>query len=224
MEPIEKIKALQQKMGIASDGIASPKTWLHIYYLLFKSVPYDINVNPIIKAIQEKINVRADGYPWIKTWDVLYDLLIDGKEEVAQECTNEAILQSMATEVIPFAKELLKLAGNEGIIVKLIDDLPQLGAKKRLSMKASFGLSFKIEIYEMLPQGLSICKDNSPYYLKVAKLGESIGLTWRGNDKSFTSKAEFEIRPAWAVQMNENEMVQELNRRKKSNLNLLAIF
>jgi hypothetical protein len=112
MDYSDKIKALQEKAGIEVDGIASSKTWLNIYYLLFNSLPYNINVNAIIKAIQEKIEVRADGYPWAKTWDALYQLLItDEQSEVKDDILsinqhNEIALNNMTKEVVPFAKRI----------------------------------------------------------------------------------------------------------------------
>ncbi len=76
MNCLQKIKAIQQVVGIEEDGIASSKTWLNVYYMLFEKLPYDLNIVSMIRTIQEKINVQADGYPWDKTLDVLYDVLV----------------------------------------------------------------------------------------------------------------------------------------------------
>jgi len=218
MEYTDKIKALQQKAGIEADGVASSKTWLHIYYLLFSSVPYDINVDSIIKVIQQKINVRADGYPWTKTWDVLYELLI--VESCADDFANfsdpenEKILSMMSPEARPFAKELIYLSARKGIHIRIIDK----------SIDSNFGLSFYVGIFEMNKKGELVYVDKSPNYAQVAKLGEFIGLTYDQNSRVFNNFPKFEIVPAWSIRMNEEEVKEELSRRKMQNLKLLAIF
>ncbi|MFA6277696.1 MAG: hypothetical protein WC622_13150 [Pedobacter sp.] len=227
MDYSDKIKALQEKAGIEADGIASSKTWLNIYYLLFNSLPYNINVNAIIKAIQEKIEVRADGYPWTKTWDALYHLLItDEKSEVAEDLAsiqqhNENVLNNMTKEVVPFAKELIQLATAQGIHIRLISNASDKA--KTTKGNENFGLTFGIGIVERTETGELVDKDQSPLYAEVAKLGESIGLTWATDLKTFTSQ-HFQLRPAWAVSMKESDMVKELQRRKQQNLNFLAFL
>ncbi|WP_316783484.1 hypothetical protein [Pedobacter frigiditerrae] len=216
MDCSDKIKALQKKAGIEIDGVASSKTWLHIYYLLFSSIPYDINVESIIKAIQQKVNVRADGYPWAKTWDALYSLLIDEAEEinVLSDPENEKMLSKMTPEVMPFAKELIYLAARKGIHIRIIDK----------SIESNFGLSFYVGIFEKNKKGEFAYVDKSPNYAKVAKLGEFIGLTYDNESRVFNSFPKFEIVPAWALKMNDEEVKRELGRRKTENLRLLAIF
>jgi len=228
MDCSDKIKALQEKAGIEADGVASSKTWLNIYYLLFNSLPYNINVSAIIKAIQEKIEVRADGYPWTRTWDALYQLLIvDEQNEVVDDLVsieqhNENVLNTMTKEVVPFAKELIQLATAQGIYVRLISN----GASKRKPTKGNenFGLTFGVAIVERNATGELVDKDQSPLYEEVAKLGESIGLTWTRDLKTFTSQQHFQLRPAWAVAMKESDMLKELERRKQHNLNFLAFL
>ncbi|RZL48336.1 MAG: hypothetical protein EOP00_09505 [Pedobacter sp.] len=238
MNHIDKIKALQKKAGIPADGIVSSKIWLNIHYLLFGSVPYDINVDSIIKAIQKKIKVRADGYPWNKTWDVLYELLIVNEVKIANELPvdlhNKAILKNMTKEVIPFAKELINLAADQGINIRIMEDAQnKLNAAQLKSILPNteerytiynFGLAFEVNILEQSAIDEPIAKPNSAMYKKIAKLGESIGLTWTGNKKAITQAADFVLRPAWAVRMKEVDMVKELCRRKKENINLLAIL
>lgn len=224
MDYSDKIKALQEKAGIEADGIASSKTWLNIYYLLFNSLPYNINVNAIIKAIQQKIEVRADGYPWAKTWDALYQLLVGNEPTTADIINehNETVLNSITKEAVPFAKELINLASTEGICIKLMHNSPdKLKAKKN---NETFGLTFGIAIFESTETGELIYKDQSPLYTEVAKLGESIGLTWAGDFKTFTSQPHFQLRPAWAVTMKESDMVKELHRRKQENINFLVFL
>ncbi|RZL53327.1 MAG: M15 family peptidase [Pedobacter sp.] len=234
MDQIDKIKALQSKVGINADGIVSSKTWLNIHYLLFGSVPYDINISSIIKSIQKKIEVRADGYPWDKTWDALYDLLIVDEKEVLVDAHNEEILEQMTKEVIPFAKELINLAADEGINIRIAKDPKQTVKDKSDSIFTdistihsiyNFGLAFDVKILATaINDEAEEPTAKLPLYDKIAKLGESIGLTWTGNLKTVEEATKFILRPAWAVRMKEVDMMKELYRRKKENINLLAIL
>ena len=225
----DKIKAIQFKAGVEQSGIATTKTWISIYSLVFTAAPYQNSVEAIIKAIQEKIYVKASGKPTAKTWDALYELLI-GNETIASgndivDPHNEIILQNMSKELAPFAKELIRLANAQGIQIRLINCEDTDSVNKSCLCNHQFGLSFEIWIFDKTSTGDYIYNDNSPLYNKVAKLGESIGLTWAGKQKTFTSNLpHFELRPAWAVAMNENDMVKELCRRKRENLSLLAIL
>lgn len=228
MEFTDKIKALQYKAGIEADGVASSKTWLNIYYLLFNSLPYDLNVSSLIKAIQEKIDVRADGHPWPKTWDALYNLLIEEETvEIDQNLSdheyNETILQGMTKEMVPFAKELIHIAAANQINIRLVNTVCDDNFQPSVN-GSDFGLTFGVGIFERNKNGELICIEDQLRYAEVAKLGESIGLTWAGNKKTFTSLPYFELRPAWAVKMKESEMIEELSRRKGANMSLLAFL
>jgi hypothetical protein len=238
MDYSDKIKNIQQMAGIDADGIAVSKTWIAIHHLLFDSVPYDLNIESIIKAVQQKISIRVNGYASPKTWDALYAYVIKNnvvsKHASCIDPHNEIILKSMTKEVVPFAKELIYLAASEGIHIRLMsntadDAIAHRAVKREIitsqdSCNHNFGLVFDIGIYEQATSGEYIYKEESPLYAAVARLGESIGLTWAGDCKTFSKLPHFELRPAWAVRMKENEMVKELCRRKKENINLLAIL
>lgn len=234
MEPKDKIKALQVKAGIEADGIVDSKLWLNIYYLLFKSIPYDINNRSIIKAIEKQIGVRVDGYPWYRIWDVLYEQLVvnDTNTGEATDNYNQQMLSTMPKEVVPFVKELISLAATHGISVKITNDAHveikehkselTLGAANQEHTIYNFGLAFDVTI---LPQpAADNAEEKITHYTKVAKLGESIGLTCLSKKNALTDVANFILRPAWAVRMKENEMLQELERRRKEDINLLSIL
>lgn len=234
MDTIDKIKALQAKAGIEADGIVNSTIWLNIYYLLFRSIPYDINTRSIIKAIEKKIGVRVDGYPWHKVWDVLYDQLVvnDNITELAIDNDNRQILNTMPKEVVPFVKELICLAAKHGINVKIANDSNAkvkedkseyvLSIAKEEPTIYNFGLGFNVTI---LPTPtIENTEEELTLYAKVAKLGESIGLTCVNGKNKITDVANFILRPAWAVRMKENEMLQELERRRREDVNLLSIL
>lgn len=223
MDCSEKIKALQTKAGIEADGIASSKTWIAIYHLLCESIPYDINTSAVIKAIQAKLDIRVSGQPTPRTWDALYHTLIKKNQESAGcknigDPLNEVFLKSMTKEVVPFAIELIRLAAEKDIHIRLMDHAADD------ALKTDFGLVFVVGIFEKLPNGDYLYKEQSPLYAELAQLGESIGLTWARDKKTFSSFSSFELRPAWAVQMKETDMIKELGRRRKENISLLALL
>jgi hypothetical protein len=224
MDYSDKIKAIQLAAGVDDDGIATSKTWIAIYHLLFDSVPYDLNVGSIIKAIQRKIMVRESGHASPRTWDVLFSYMVDHNllQRRVMDPQNEVMLQRMTKEIVPFAKELIRLSAAAGIHVRL--NYGAADDAKPINLTQNFGLVFEIGVYERTITGEYLYQDFSPHYERVAKIGESIGLTWAGDKKVFTRHPLFELRPAWAVKMKEGEMIEELYRRKKENINLLAIL
>jgi peptidoglycan LD-endopeptidase CwlK len=225
MDYSEKIKAIQQSAGVDDDGIATSKTWIAIYHLLHDSVPYNLNIGPIIKAVQRKIMVRESGHASPRTWDVLFNYLMDHhllRSKPIVDPQNEIAIQRMAKEVAPFAKELVRLSAAAGIHVRLNNGFADDATPRKSTQ--NFGLVFEIGVYERTITGEYLYQDYSPQYELVAKIGESIGLTWAGDKKVFTHHPFFELRPAWAVRMKEGEMMAELCRRKKENINLLAIL
>ena len=253
MNNSDKIKAIQHKAGLKVDGIVSLKTWIGIYDLLFETLPIHTSETELIKAVQQKLKIKANGKAGAKTLDLAYKAIF-GKEirnslvEVHSETKpetgdtyNETILEKMPREVAPFAKELIHIAANQGICLRLIGtanekEESQKAKKHQLSRhifmdaqsnfsNCNFGLAFDIGIFEKTSTGELIFKDQSPLYAKVAQLGESIGLTCATSNKSnITQVPHFELRPAWAVRMKESEMIKELYRRKKENINLLAFI
>ncbi len=240
MDCSAKIKTIQQIANVKADGIAASRTWIAIYHLLYSSVPYDLNVESMIKAIQQKIGIRVTGYASPRTWALLHDYFVENnvvnRHSHCIDPHNEIILKSMTKEVVPFAKELIHLAAIEGIHIRLMSNTDDDAIGNRPLQSGfsanqegencdhNFGLVFDIGIYEETSNGTYVYMEESPLYATVASLGESIGLTWAGEHKTFTSLPHFELRPAWAVRMKENEMVKELCRRKRENINLLAIL
>jgi hypothetical protein len=119
-------------------------------------------------------------------------------------------------------KNLFCLSEEQGINIRVLSGIRSDEGPK-LSMQ-SFGLTFDIGIFDQTTSGELIYNGNVLLYANVAKLAESIGLTWAADQKTFSHQSRFELRPAWALRMNEKEMLNELKRRKEKNLNLLALL
>ena len=52
--------------------------------------------------------------------------------------------------------------------------------------------------------------DESPAYKAVGALGIKLGLEWGGNWKTIQDEPHFQLRPAWAREMSERDMLAEL--------------
>ena len=72
----------------------------------------------------------------------------------------------------------------------------------------NFGIAFDIGVFSggrYLPE--------SPQYKAVGALGMELGLEWGGNWTSLVDQPHFQLRPAWAADMSEREMLAELRER-----------
>lgn len=147
---------------------------------------------------------------------------------------------NLSKEIFPTIKTLLKLCAEQGIFVKIINRstvvrrclMSDLGfditaayeGVENLTNLAyyNFGLAFGIGIYEKTAFGQLKYVDHKILYNKVGKIGESIGLTWAGNHPFLSNLRYFELRPQWANNMSDKEMMNELYRRKNAKLSLLT--
>jgi peptidoglycan L-alanyl-D-glutamate endopeptidase CwlK len=56
----------------------------------------------------------------------------------------------------------------------------------------------------------------------VGILGVDLGLEWGGNWKTITDQPHFQLRPNWAKELTEKNMLAELRSRKASGENYFA--
>ena len=185
----------------------------------------ETTIDDMIKKVQHRLTLKVK--PGIKTWKALCKLIIgEGrtatqKTKIVLDSHNEDMLSTMAKELAPFAKELIYLAQAQGISIRLLSGVA-INETPKYSMY-SFGLTFDIGVFDQTSSGELIYNGNILLYANVAKLAATIGLTWAADQKTFSQQSRFELRPAWALWMSDNEMLNELKRRKDANLNLLAI-
>ena len=149
-------------------------------------------------------------------------------------------IDNVSHEILPAIKMLISLCAEQGLFIKIqnrstmvrrylmekldFDVTAAFEATKDLNnlTYSTFGLAFGVGIYESSASGSLKYIDHKLLYDKVAKIGESIGLTWAGNHPSSSNLRYFEMRPTWANQMNDLDMVHELYRRQKEQLDLLV--
>ncbi|MGE6219910.1 hypothetical protein ACQKCH_08780 [Nubsella zeaxanthinifaciens] len=175
-----------------------------------------------------------NSYPSPQLSDATLDLTVD-----TQFYASASDFNNIAEEIIPMVKKLISLCAANGFYVKIINRntiirkylMDQLAfdfvAAKEASeqIRLSYhnhGLAFGIGIYESSASGKLKYVDHEVIYNQVARLGESIGFTWAGRQASMPNLRYFEFRPEWARNISDNEMMNELYRRKLANCSLLT--
>ncbi|WP_461790980.1 M15 family metallopeptidase domain-containing protein [Pedobacter sp.] len=174
-----------------------------------------------------------NSYPTLQLSDTASDLNADMMLYSISDVNN------ICEELLPLVKRLISLCAANGFYVKIINRntiirnylMDQLSfdfvaiQEATDQIKLSYhnhGLAFGIGIYESSASGKLKYVDHDVLYDKVAKLGESIGLVWAGRQTAMPNLRYFEFRPEWARNISDNEMMNELYRRKQTNTSLLA--
>lgn len=194
MEIEEMISAVQKTLGIDVDGRAGPQTWGAIYARIVGPLPAEV-VEANISAVDPR---------------------------------SEATIATLLPDVRPYARALVQKAAAAGIRIKVISglrtyeeqdrlyaqgrtilDMPIVTNAKAGHSNHNFGIAFDVGVFE----GNKYLGE-SPKYKSVGVLGMELGLEWGGNWKSIVDQPHFQLRPAWAVDMSERDMLAELRRRR----------
>ena len=193
-----------------------------------------------IRGVQTKLGVEADGKPGPQTWNAIYRHIVGepptvvGTTKTGDE-RSERNIATLLPEVQPLARALIQAAATSGITIKVISGtrtydeqnaLYEQGRSKagRIVTNArggysnhNFGIAFDIGVFE----GARYI-EASPAYKAVGALGRQLGLEWGGNWKSIQDEPHFQLRPAWARDLSEREMLSELRTRKAAGAPLLV--
>lgn len=195
-----------------------------------------MNLDAVIRAVQKELGVEADGAAGPQTWMAIYHRLLPGKPAPAITADagkvderSERVIATLLPEVQPYARALIGKASAAGITIKVIsglrtydeqNDLYRQGRDKPGSIVTNarggysnhnFGIAFDIGVFEG-----SKYLDDSPKYKAVGVLGTDMGLDWGGNWKSIQDEPHFQLRPRWASDLSERDLLAELRSRKDS--------
>jgi len=142
---------------------------------------------------------------------------------------SEKAIGTLLPQVQPYARALVKKAAQHGITIKVIAGLRTYEEQNELFAQGrtkpgrivtnarggfsnhNFGIAFDVGVFE----GASYLGE-SPKYKAVGALGMDLGLEWGGNWKTFLDEPHFQLRPKWAGDMRERDMLAELRTRKDS--------
>jgi peptidoglycan L-alanyl-D-glutamate endopeptidase CwlK len=145
---------------------------------------------------------------------------------------------NISEEIMPLVMKLIGLCASQGLFIKIINrstvvrsgllnkawfEGEQGSTDEYLHLSYhNFGLAFEVGIYESSAFGRLKYLDHQMLYDKVGQIGETIGLNWACNNQLFKHLRYFELRPTWAAEMSDRDMINELYRRKQAKLSLLA--
>jgi len=202
----EIISAVQKALGVEVDGTAGPETWNAIYNRI----------------------CRGKAGPPRKTSAAVPAAVRAGAHDRVDDRSEKAIA-ALLPQVQPYARALVKKAAQHGITIKVIGGLRTYEEQNELFAQGrtkpgrivtnarggfsnhNFGIAFDVGVFE----GASYLGE-SPKYKAVGALGMDLGLEWGGNWKTFLDEPHFQLRPKWAGDMKERDMLAELRTRKDS--------
>ena len=193
-----------------------------------------MNIPEVIGAIQKALGIGVDGYAGPETWQAIYSRIVPNAQPLTAtsdkvDDRSEKVIATLLPEVQPYARALVTKAAADGITIKVIsglrtydeqNDLYAQGRTKpgRIVTNArggfsnhNFGIAFDVGVFE----GTQYL-DESPKYKAVGVLGMDLGLECGGNWKTIQDEPHFQLRPKWAGDLSERDMLAELRSRKES--------
>jgi peptidoglycan L-alanyl-D-glutamate endopeptidase CwlK len=200
------IRAVQKKLGAFVDGSPGPETWGVIYRgVVGKKAPDEVKTidTPTLASAGKPADSRSEGN-----------------------------IATLHPRVRPYARMLIEKAAAQGIIIKVTSGMRSYAEQAELYAKYqaggplaappgksnhNFGLAFDVTIFKGSddPEKAKTPVWESPNYKVVGALGDDIGLEWGGHWKK-VDEPHFQLRPGWAADMSEPDMLAELRKRKDS--------
>src|SRR5712691_6943423 len=202
------IRAVQKKLGVFVDGSPGPTTWGAVHLAVVgQKAPDEIKKT-------ETATLAGDG----KTAD----------------SRSEGNIATLHPRMRPFARALIEKAAGQGIIIKVTSATRSFAEQDKLFAQGrtepgdivtkarggfsnhNFGIAIDITIFKGStdPEKAKSPVFESPLYKVIGGLGTDLGLEWGGNWKTIVDEPHFQLRPGWADEMKESDMLAELRERK----------
>jgi peptidoglycan LD-endopeptidase CwlK len=199
-----------------------------------------MNLDAIIRAIQKELGVDVDGYAGPQTWTAIYNRILSRKRALPEvtgkvDERSEQVIATLQPEVQPYARALISKAAGAGITIKVVSGLRSFEEQNDLYAQGrtkpgdivtnarggysnhNFGIAFDIGVFEG-----NRYVEESPKYKAVGVLGIDLGLEWGGNWKSVQDEPHFQLRPGWAEDLSQRELLAALRSRKESGKRVYA--
>ena len=202
-----------------------------------------MRIDEIISAVQKELGVDVDGAAGPDTWGAIYERLVKKKIDglkpalavAAVDSRSEKTISTLLSEVQPFSRALVQKAAISGITIRIISgfrtyaEQDALYAQGRTQLGSivtnakggysnhNFGIAFDVGVFE----GSKYLPD-SPKYKAVGALGIDLGLEWGGNWKTIVDQPHFQLRPNWAFDLSEKQMLAELRSRNDNDTPVYA--
>ena len=190
-----------------------------------------MKINQMIEGVQDALGIQVDGRAGTETWGAIYAALVqqakNGKpEELAVDPVDprsEAVIATLLPQVRSLARALVQKASSCGIQIKVISGLRTYAEQDALYARGrtapgrkvtnarggysnhNFGIAFDIGVFSG-----KAYQAESPKYKAVGALGTELGLEWGGNWTSIVDQPHFQLRPAWAANLRERDMLASL--------------
>jgi peptidoglycan L-alanyl-D-glutamate endopeptidase CwlK len=196
-----------------------------------------MNIDEVIRAIQKEVGVGVDGKAGPQTWQAIHSRLFPGKPSASTNMAlvqkaddrSERVIATLLAEVQPYSRALVFKAAAAGITIKILSGLRTFVEQDALYAQGrtkegnvvtnarggfsnhNFGIAFDVGVFEG-----NRYLGESPKYSVVGALGTDLGLEWGGNWKTIKDAPHFQLRPTWAVDLNEKEMLATLREKKST--------
>lgn len=193
-----------------------------------------MRIEEMICAVQQSLGLDVDGKAGPQTWGAIYARLVDKKIDGrppaealgAVDARSERVIATLLPPVQAYARALVQKAATVGITVKVISGLRSYAEQEALYAQGrtapgpivtkarggysnhNFGIAFDIGVFE----GNRYLPD-SPKYKAVGALGVDLGLEWGGSWKTLVDEPHYQLRPNWAADWPEKQMLAELRAR-----------
>jgi peptidoglycan L-alanyl-D-glutamate endopeptidase CwlK len=210
------IRVVQKKLGTFVDGSPGPETWAAVHLAVVGKKAPDV--------------IKTDDTP---------GLAGEGK---TADSRSEANIATLLPRVRPFARALIEKAAKQGIIIKVTSGTRSFAEQDALFAQGrtkpgnivtnarggfsnhNFGIAFDVTIFKGSsdPEKAKTPVFESPVYKAIGALGSDLGLEWGGNWKTIVDEPHFQLRPGWAAELSEKEMLAELRDRKDSGTDFFA--
>lgn len=198
----------------------------------------------MVRAVQAQLGVGVDGRAGPETWGAIYKRIVDRSSppDVAltevSDLTNqrsEKVIATLHARVRPYARALYFKAREHGITINIISGTRTYAEQDALYAQGrtrpgnvvtnarggysnhNFGIAFDIGLFER-NQYLG----ESPMYKAVGTLGVELGLEWGGNWKTIVDQPHYQLRPDWASDLTERQMLAGLRERVAAGIDVYA--
>ena len=193
-----------------------------------------MKLEELISAVQGVLGIGVDGNAGPETWGAIYGRIVGPTLNATPSAPDiepvdprsEKVIATLLPEVRPIARALVQKAALNGIRIKVISGFRSYAEQDALyaqgrttpgnivtNAKAgysnhNFGIAFDVGVFEG-----NKYLDDSPKYKAVGVLGTDLGLEWGGNWKTIADQPHFQLRPSWASDVTEREMLADLRTR-----------
>jgi peptidoglycan L-alanyl-D-glutamate endopeptidase CwlK len=203
-----------------------------------------MRIEDMVRAVQAKLEVGVDGRAGPETWSAIYKRIVDRSSSPDAALTevsdlanarSEKVIGKLHPRVQPYARALYFKAREHDLTINIISGLRTYEEQDALYAQGrtrpgnvvtnarggysnhNFGIAFDIGLFER-NQYLG----ESPMYKAVGALGVELGLAWGGDWKTIVDQPHFQLRPAWAAELTERQMLAGLRERIATGIDVYA--